>query len=324
MSADLYPVRLPLASDAPLVAELVGLADGRAGLRRRLDPAFAADTQVREAFLAEIRSLSRISRSSPFLVPLVDARDEGDAWLVREYSEEGTLESRVRLGPPLSGGELLMVLDSLLSGLEELGRLGLSHGDPSPANLLLTMTGRVRLADAVSSRRAFSARFEKEEDPAARDRERAVYWLQRLACTAVADDSLVTELQRLLGTGSPEVRLVRARGLAADQSSVRRPLSRPAAIPAPAPLPAPAPVAVVVSIGPLADARVAYQTARAVAAETHEPLASVRRELEASTKTFASRWPDPARAVVDLCARLGVAVEVRAAGPNTGGNGIER
>jgi serine/threonine protein kinase len=314
MSAHLYPVRLPLASDAPLLAELVGLGDGRAGLKRRLDPVFATDSRIRDAFLAEIRALGRIATSSLFLVPLVDAEDEGDPWLVREYSEEGTVETRVRQGPPLSGGELLTILEALLSGLEELGRLGLAHGDPSPANLLVTMTGRVRLADAVSSRRAFAVRLAEEEDPAGRDRERAMFWLARLASSAAAHDPLAAELRRALSTGSSEVRLVRARRLAEDRASARRPLERPASGPEPIRLTAPTPVAVVVSIGPLLDPRVAYQTARAVADATREPLASVRRELESTAKIFETRWPDPARAVVDLCARLGVTVDVRAAG----------
>lgn len=313
MSAHPYPVRLPLASDAPLLAELVGLGDGRVGLKRRLDPVFASDPRMRDAFLSEIRALGRIAKSSPFLMPLVDAEDEGDAWLVREYSEEGTVETRLRRGPPLSGGELLTVLEALLSGLEELGRVGLAHGDPSPSNLLLTMTGRVRLADAVSSRRAFAVRLAEEDDPAGRDRERAVFWLARLA-SAAARDPLAAELRRTLSTGSSEVRLVRARRLAEDHSSARSPVERPAAVPEPVSLPPPTPVAVFVSIGPLADPRVAYQTARVVADVTREPFASVRRELESSTKMIEMRWPDPARAVVDACARLGVKAGVRAAG----------
>lgn len=308
-----YPIRLPLASDAPLLADLVGLEDGRAGLKRRLDPVFASDSRIRDAFLSEIHALSRIPKGSPFLVPLVDASDGADPWLVREYSEEGTLETRLRQGPPLSGGELLTVLEGLLTGLEDLGRLGLAHGDPSPANLLLTLTGRVRLADPVSSRRAFAVRLAEEEDPARRDRERAVFWLEHLASLASAHDPLAAEMQRALSTGFSEVRLVRARHLAENRSSAKRPVERPAALPDRARLSPPAPVAVAVSIGPIVEPRVAYQTARAVADATREPPTLVRRELESSAKVFESRWPDPARALVEACERLGAKVEVRAA-----------
>jgi len=312
VSAQPYPVRLPLASDAPLLAELVGLADGQAGLRRRLDPEFASDPRIRDVFLAEIHALSRIGKSSLFLVPLVDASDGKDPWLVREYSEEGTLETRLRRGPPLTGGELLTVLDALLGGLEELSRLGLTHGDPSPSNLLLTLTGRLRLADASSCRRAFALGLKEDEDPARGDRERAVFWLERLASASAASDPLAAELSRTLSTGFTEVRLVRARNFAETRASAKRPLAR-AAPPDPAELPPPAPVPVLVSIGPFSDARIAYQAARAVSEATGDPLANVRSELKSRVKVFETRWPHPARTIFDACERLGAKVEMRRA-----------
>jgi hypothetical protein len=70
-----------------------------------------------------------------------------------------------------------------------------------------------------------------------------------------------------------------------------------------------------VTLGPFADARLAYQAARAVSDATKEPLARVRRTLETSAGTFESRWPEPARGLVETCERQRVPIAVRAAGP---------
>ncbi len=309
-----YPVRQPLGSDAPLTAELVGLPSGLAGLRRRLDPVWAGDARVTDGFTAEIRALTRARAASAFLAPLVDASDAAEPFLVRAFAEEGTLQDRLRRGPALSGGELLTVVEAVLGGIEELAACALSHGDPSPANLLLTRTGALRLADAMSCRRAFAEGFAPAADPAGRDRRIVFRWLAPAAEASAGGDPLAAELSRVLAAGgSPEVALLGAWRLASQRGTERRPIGRPApegASPAPGP---PTPVTVRVTLGPFADARLAYQAARAVADATKEPLADVRRTLEVSAKTFESRWPDPVRGLVEACERQRVPLAVRAA-----------
>jgi serine/threonine protein kinase len=313
LSGALYPLRTPLSSDAPLASELVGLPDSRPGLRRSIDRLFAGDARVREAFAAEIRALVRIPQDSAHLVGVVDAEDVGEPWVVREYSEEGTLAERLREAPPLTGGELLTVAEAVLGALDELTRLGLTHGDPSPGNVLLTKTGGVKLADAASCRRAFARRLEPEAELAAADRERVAAWLGGAAATC-RGDALCLELQKALAAGSADVALFAVRRLTEQRKASAGPIGRPSPRAAPSPSPPPEPVAVFVSLGPVRDPRLVYQTARVVAELTREPLASVRHELESSTKMIKTWWPDPARAVIDACSSLRVKVVVRAAG----------
>ena len=316
MSEVPYPVRQALDSDAPLTAELVGLPSRGAGLRRRLDPAWASDARVADAFLAEIQAATRVRAASAFLAPLLDASDGERPFLVRAFAEEGTLRDRLRAGPPLSGGELLTVLEAVLAGLEELAALGFAHGDPSPGNLLLGKTGAPRLADALSCRRVFAEGFAPTADPAGRDRRVVFRWLNAAAEASAPRDPLAGELARALGVAaSPEVALLAAWRLASQRGAERRPVARPApgsALRAGEP---PAPVAVRVTLGPFADARIAYQAARAVSDATKEPLADLRRTLETSARTFESRWPEPARGLVEACERQRVPIAVRAAGP---------
>ena len=66
--------------------------------------------------------------------------------------------------------------------------------------------------------------------------------------------------------------------------------------------------------GPVSPADELARLEARVAELTREPLASVRHELESSTKMIKTWWPDPARAVIDACSSLRVKVVVRAAG----------
>jgi serine/threonine protein kinase len=300
-----------LSSDAPLVSELVSLPGGAPGLRRWIDVVFERDERVREAFVAEIRALVRIPRDSQHLVPAVDANDVGDPWIVREYSEDGTLADRILSGPRLSGGELLTAAEAVLAALDELTRLGLTHGDPSPSNVLLTRAGGARLADAASCRRAFARRFEPETDLAAADRARAAAWLAA-AAAARPEDALCVEVQKALAAGSAEVALFALRRLAERRAASAQPIGRPARREARPPTPPAGSVAVSFSLGPVSDPRVAYQIARAVCDLTHLPLGEVRPKISSRATVFPAALPDAQR-LIDECARLRVRIEVRAA-----------
>jgi len=220
---------------------------------------------------------------------------------VREFAEAGTLAERFRAGPVVSGGEFLTVAETILEALEELSRLGLPHGDPVPANVLLDETGAVRLSDASSSRRAFARRLVPEADPYAEDRARAGAWLFKASSSAGAQDPLAREIGQALSGSTPDVMLLGLRRLIRERAALRWPVARARTGPV-QPMASPAGVAVLASLGPVREARLAYQAARAVCDLTQEPFADVRRALAIATKVFATRVPD-VWTLVEMCER---------------------
>lgn len=303
----------PFPSDAPLVSEITMAPDGRLLLGRRLDEPWRQDRHARQLFLAEIEAASRIPSDSIFLASLVAAEESPEPSLQREFSSIGTLGDRIRGRRTFTGAKLLTIAAGMLAALDEIERLGLVHGDPSPSNLLLTPRGDVQLADFLSSRAAFAGGFQVPGAEARRQRDRRsfVTWFSLLVSRLGAADDVGRSLREILGPGGlEELRFMRFRRFIESNIAGREPLDTvedaPDAEP-PAPL-EPLPVSVV--IGPATDERSVYLSAKYVAGLSGAPVSDVRRRIQAGTESIGARYPGEARALADRLAAFGISTRI--------------
>jgi len=110
-------------------------ADGQVVALKLLLPHRAAEPRIRQRFLHELSSLSRLRH--PHLVRLLAAGEhEGAPWLALEFVEGESLEDRLRHGPlPVAGARRIVA--QLASALAYLHDCGVIHRDLKPANVLL-------------------------------------------------------------------------------------------------------------------------------------------------------------------------------------------
>lgn len=95
--------------------------------------------------LREARHLARTQH--PNVVTIYDIESVGESFfLVLEYVDGGSLAQRLAQGP-LPWRESVRTIDDVLAALEAAHAEGLIHRDIKPANILLTRTGRAKLAD---------------------------------------------------------------------------------------------------------------------------------------------------------------------------------
>ena len=99
-------------------------------------PYRAAHGDVALEVATELKAAARVRH--PAVIGVLDAGTDavGNAFLVLEFADGGSLQSMVRDGPP-PWSELCELLDSLLSGLGHLHALGLVHRDVKADNVLL-------------------------------------------------------------------------------------------------------------------------------------------------------------------------------------------
>ncbi len=118
----------------------------RAALKM-LNPALAADTDLRERFLREGYISNAVGH--PGAVKVLDDDAWGDTvFLVMELLEGETLQNRRnRLGGRLPMSEVLEMAGSLLEVLGEAHKRGIVHRDIKPDNLFRTTTGETRVLD---------------------------------------------------------------------------------------------------------------------------------------------------------------------------------
>jgi hypothetical protein len=121
------------------------------GDRRRVALKVLAAAAGREesAELAVLRGLSH-----PHVVRQLDDLElpDGRQVLVLELAGGGTLSRVVRARGHLTAGEAVTVATALARALDELHRLGVTHADVAPPNVLLHLDGRPMLADVGRSR----------------------------------------------------------------------------------------------------------------------------------------------------------------------------
>lgn len=97
-----------------------------------------------ERFLAEARILG--SMDHPHVVSVRDVIEDHDTWaLVMELVSGGSLRHHIRSGLGLA--QAGRVLEDVLCGLGQLARHHVAHLDIKPDNLLVTSSGRVKIAD---------------------------------------------------------------------------------------------------------------------------------------------------------------------------------
>lgn len=102
----------------------------------------AAVAELKERFTLEARSLAKVKH--PNVVQVFDAGEEdGEAFLVMELVEGGTLAARL----PLEPREAVRVTSAVCRALQAVHDAGLVHRDVKPENVLVTASGEVKLSD---------------------------------------------------------------------------------------------------------------------------------------------------------------------------------
>ena len=107
---------------------------------------FARDPDLRDRFTREALAAARLS-GEPNTVTIFDVGEHGGRpFIVMEYLERGSIEARLRAGPP-KREEALEWLDQAARALDAAHRHGVVHRDVKPGNLLLDKENSVRVAD---------------------------------------------------------------------------------------------------------------------------------------------------------------------------------
>jgi serine/threonine-protein kinase len=113
-----------------------------------LRPELLANPEMRARILREARVAARISHPNVVRLHEVGETEHG-IHLAYEYIDGGTLESWMRRRPnrQVEVRTAVRVARKIAAGLTEIHRLGLTHRDIKPGNLLLTRDGRIKIAD---------------------------------------------------------------------------------------------------------------------------------------------------------------------------------
>jgi serine/threonine-protein kinase len=111
-----------------------------------LSPELLADAEFRTRFGSECAQLARVRQTEVARVYRYLECDHGAA-VIGEHLNGTTLRSLLLAQGAVGIGAALVVLKDLLRALAACHRAGLAHGDVKPDNVILTSTGRLRLAD---------------------------------------------------------------------------------------------------------------------------------------------------------------------------------
>jgi CheY-like chemotaxis protein len=111
-------------------------------------PELLANAEMRARILREARVAARISHPNVVRLHEVGETEHG-IHLAYEYVDGGTLEAWLRRRPNrrVDIRTAVRIARKIASGLTEIHRLGLTHRDIKPGNLLLTRDGRIKIAD---------------------------------------------------------------------------------------------------------------------------------------------------------------------------------
>jgi formylglycine-generating enzyme required for sulfatase activity/tetratricopeptide (TPR) repeat protein len=112
-----------------------------------LKPSLAADSPE---FIARFEREARLCASLAHqnVVRVMDVRQQdGLHWLVMEFVRGETVRERVQRKGPLAEAEALAILHGACAGLAEAHGRGIVHRDIKPDNLMVSLEGRVKVAD---------------------------------------------------------------------------------------------------------------------------------------------------------------------------------
>jgi len=138
----LGPYEIVSALGAGGMGEVYKARDGRLDRTvaiKVLPSALAADAEFRDRFDREARAVSQLDH--PHICALYDiGQDQSTAFLVMQYLEGETLESRLKTGAlPLD--QALKTAVEIASALDSAHRSGIIHRDLKPGNVMLTKGG---------------------------------------------------------------------------------------------------------------------------------------------------------------------------------------
>ncbi|QNE21991.1 protein kinase [Kribbella qitaiheensis] len=139
-----YSLRRDLGSGATGTVWLLrDLGSGRHAVLKRIPAAKVPAVEQFRQDLALTRSLD-----NPHIARLLDVRQTDRDWLLfSQYVPAGSLASLLERREPLSTGELVTLLSPLAQALAVIHHAGLTHGNLTPANVMLDAEGRPVLTD---------------------------------------------------------------------------------------------------------------------------------------------------------------------------------
>jgi serine/threonine protein kinase/class 3 adenylate cyclase len=142
-----------------------GMAEVYLAYDRRLDRRPVALKVLRQQYASNEQFIQRFKREATNAASLsgedniIDIYDRGESkngayYLVMEYVAGGTLEDRIRARGTLPSGEAADIALQVAQALQAAHQRGIIHRDIKPQNILLTESGKVKVADFGIARAA--------------------------------------------------------------------------------------------------------------------------------------------------------------------------
>jgi tRNA A-37 threonylcarbamoyl transferase component Bud32 len=111
-----------------------------------LDPAAAADDNLRRMFVKEARALAQLSH--PNIVAVYDVGEVDDSpFIVMEYLPGGSMKQRIEQAGPLATGDAVRIAVEVANGLAFAHSKGIIHADLKPANILFDANDAAKICD---------------------------------------------------------------------------------------------------------------------------------------------------------------------------------
>ena len=111
-----------------------------------LDPAAAADGNLRRMFVKEARALAQLSH--PNIVAVYDVGEVDDSpFIVMEYLPGGSMKQRIEQAGPLKTGDAVRIAVEVANGLAFAHSKGIVHADLKPSNILFDANDAAKICD---------------------------------------------------------------------------------------------------------------------------------------------------------------------------------